>query len=357
MSIVIVTGSCGLIGSEAALFYGKSGYKVVGIDNDMRQYFFGKDASTRWNRERIVAALGDRYEDNSVDIRHPEAVNEIFARYTSDIALVIHTAAQPSHDWAAEEPFTDFTINANGTLVMLEATRRYCPEAVFVHFSTNKVYGDRPNALPLVELKKRWELNPDHPYFARGIPESMSIDESMHSLFGASKLAGDVLVQEYGRYFDIKSAVFRGGVLSGPQHSGAQLHGFPSYLMKCAMTGTPYTIFGYQGKQVRDVIHSNDVISAIHAFFQNPGKAQVYNLGGGRQSNVSMMEGIEMCQEITGKKMDYSYTDRHRQGDHIWYISDLTRLQSHYPEWKLSYPGVREIFQEIYAFNQKRWAA
>ena len=357
MSVVVVTGSGGLIGSEAALFYGKAGYKVVGIDNDMRQYFFGKEASTHWNRKRIAETLGDKYEDCSVDIRSPEGINEIFAKYGSDIVLVVHTAAQPSHDWAAKEPFTDFTINANGTLVLLEATRQYCPEAVFAHCSTNKVYGDRPNTLPLVELEKRWEVDESHPYFPGGIPETMSIDESMHSLFGASKLAGDILVQEYGRYFNIKSAIFRGGVLSGPQHSGAQLHGFPSYLMKCAMTGTHYTIFGYKGKQVRDVIHCNDVISAMNTFFQNPRIAEVYNLGGGRESNVSMQEGIEMCEEITGKKMDYSYSETNRMGDHIWYISDLSKFKSHYPGWKLSYPSVRDIFQEIYDFNttQKRW--
>lgn len=356
MSVVIVTGSGGLIGSEAALFYGKAGYKVVGIDNDMRQYFFGQDASTNWNRERVGKELGDKYEHYEADIRNTESINEIFSKYKSDIVTIVHTAAQPSHDWAAKEPFTDFTINANGTLVLLEATRQFCPEAVFAHCSTNKVYGDRPNTLPLVELETRWEINPNHAY-QNGIPEEMSIDQSMHSLFGASKAAGDLLVQEYGRYFNIKSAVFRGGVLSGPQHSGAQLHGFPSYLMRCAMTGTPYTVIGYKGKQVRDVIHCIDVIRAIDAFVQKPRIAEVYNLGGGRESNTSVLEGIHMCEEITGKKMETSYTETNRMGDHIWYISDLTKFKSHYPEWKLSYPSVRDIFQEIYDFNKTRWSA
>lgn len=354
MSVVIITGSGGLIGSEAALFYGKAGYQVVGIDNDMRQYFFGEQASTAWNQERVAQALGDHYRHYAADIRNAERINEIFATYGSEIGIIIHTAAQPSHDWAAQEPFTDFTINANGTLVLLEATRQFCPEAVFIHFSTNKVYGDRPNTLPLVEWETRWEIAPSHPY-QNGIPEQMSIDQSMHSLFGASKAAGDLLVQEYGRYFNLKSAIFRGGVLSGPQHSGAQLHGFPSYLMRCAMTNTPYTIIGYQGKQVRDIIHCSDVISAIDAFVQTPRVAEVYNLGGGRESNTSVIEGIQICEEITGQKMKVSYTDTHRLGDHIWYISDLSRFKSHYPHWQLSYGSVRDIFQEIYEFNKVRW--
>ena len=354
MSVVIVTGSGGLIGSEAALFYGKAGYKVLGIDNDMRQYFFGSGASTDWNRERIATTLADKYEHYNVDIRNAEDINEIFSKYASEIALIVHTAAQPSHDWAAKEPFTDFSINANGTLVLLEATRQYCPEAVFAHLSTNKVYGDRPNTLPLDELDRRWQIKKDHSYYGKGIPESMSIDESMHSLFGASKVAGDILVQEYGRYFNIKTAAFRGGVLTGPQHSGAELHGFTAYLMKCAITGTHYTIFGYKGKQVRDIIHCNDVIRALDAFFQQPRVAQTYNLGGGWDSNVSVLEAIALCEEITGNKMSYSYTDQNRMGDHIWYVSDLSKFKSHYPDWDLSYKNVREILQEIYDFNKNR---
>jgi CDP-paratose 2-epimerase len=249
----------------------------------------------------------------------------------------VHTAAQPSHDWAAREPFTDFTVNANGTLVMLEATRKHCPEAVFIFTSTNKVYGDTPNYLPLVELETRWEIDQDHPYFANGIDEKMSIDHSKHSIFGASKVAADVMVQEYGRYFGMKTAVFRGGCLTGPNHSGAQLHGFLAYLMKCAITGNHYTIFGYKGKQVRDNIHSWDLVNMFWHYYQKPRPGEVYNAGGGRFSNCSMQEGIKICEEITGNKMNFSYADDNRSGDHIWYISDLTKFKSHYPEWNWKY--------------------
>lgn len=356
MSVVLVTGASGLIGSEAALFYGQAGYKVVGVDNDMRRYFFGQEASTHWNRERLQSTLGDRYDHHDVDIRSIEGIEKIFSEYASDTVLVIHTAAQPSHDWAAREPLTDFTVNANGTLVLLEALRKHSPEAVFIFTSTNKVYGDLPNTLPLIEVETRWQVDPQHPYH-NGIPEEMSVDQNMHSLFGASKLAADVLVQEYGRYFGLKTVAFRGGVLTGPQHSGAQLHGFLSYLMKCCMTGIPYTIFGYKGKQVRDIIHSNDVVSAFDTFFKNPREGEVYNLGGGPESNISVLEAIDLAQEITGKKMSVEYSDKNRMGDHIWYVSDLTKLKAHYPGWDLSYGSVREIAKEIYEFNNTRWAA
>jgi CDP-paratose 2-epimerase len=356
VSVVVVTGACGLIGSEAALFYGRSGYRVVGIDNDMRQYFFGEAASTRWNQERLYSALGNEYEHHDVDVRSADGVSEVFSRYGEEIELVIHTAAQPSHDWAAREPLTDFTVNANGTLILLEAVRKHCPEAVFIFTSTNKVYGDLPNALPLVEKERRWEIDPGHAY-RDGIPETMSVDQSMHSLFGVSKLAADALVQEYGRYFGLKTTVFRGGVLTGPQHSGAQLHGFLSYLMRCCMTGTSYTIFGYKGKQVRDIIHSNDVVAAFDAFFQDPRAGEVYNLGGGCQSNVSVLEAVELAQEITGVEMSVGYTGDNRAGDHIWYVSDLTKFKAHYPGWSLSYSGVAEIAEEIYEFNRSRWGA
>lgn len=355
MSVIIVTGASGLIGSESALYYGQAGYKVVGVDNDMRRYFFGREASTLWNRKRLQATLGDRYDHHDVDIRSTEAVEDIFSRYGSDVALVIHAAAQPSHDWAVREPLTDFTVNANGTLILLEAVRKHSPEAVFIFTSTNKVYGDRPNTLPLIETETRWKVDPQHPYHD-GIPEEMSVDQSMHSLFGASKLAADVLVQEYGRYFGLKTAAFRGGVLTGPQHSGAQLHGFLSYLMKCCMTGTPYTIFGYKGKQVRDIIHSSDVVSAFDAFFRDPRVGEVYNLGGGPESNVSVLEAVELAQEITGKKMSVEHTGKNRMGDHIWYVSALTKLKAHYPDWRLSYGSVEEIAEEIYEFNKTRWA-
>jgi CDP-paratose 2-epimerase len=351
MSVVIVTGSAGLIGSEAALFYGRAGYHVAGIDNDMRRYFFGQEASTLWNRERVQKTLGVNYKHFDLDIRDINAINKVFAKYGSDIVLIIHTAAQPSHDWAARESLTDFTINGNGTLILLEAMRKYCPDAVFIFTSTNKVYGDRPNTLPLIELETRWEVDPLHPYH-KGIPEGIGVDQSMHSPFGASKLAADVLVQEYGRYFGFKTACFRGGVLSGAQHTGVSLHGFLSYLIRCAIMEIPYTIIGYKGKQVRDVIHSSDVISAADEFFHNPRVGEVYNIGGGRESNVSVLEAIEMVQEIGGKKMKISYSSQSRLGDHVWYVSDLTKLKTHYPGWKLQYNSVRMIAEEIY--NHKK---
>jgi CDP-paratose 2-epimerase len=336
MNIALVTGSAGLIGSESVAFLSEKFDKVIGIDNDLRQYFFGKEASTDWNRTRISEAYPN-YVHYNADIRSEEAIGKIFAEYGTDIKIVVHTAAQPSHDWAAKEPYTDFTVNANGTLVMLESTRKYCPEAVFIFTSTNKVYGDNPNFLPLIEQETRWEIDENHVYFKNGIDEDMSIDHTKHSLFGASKVAADVLVQEYGRYFGMKTGVFRGGCLTGPNHSGAQLHGFLAYLMKCAITGNPYTIFGYKGKQVRDNIHSWDLVNMFWHFYQNPKPGEVYNAGGGRFSNVSMIEGIHLCEEITGNKMNYSYADDNRIGDHIWYISDLTKFKEHYPSWDWKY--------------------
>lgn len=352
MSVAIITGSAGLIGSEAVKFFDQLGMKVVGIDNDMRKFFFGEEASTKWNRERLEKEVNN-YQHYDVDIRDYSKIEEIFQLFGQNITLIIHTAAQPSHDWAASDPFSDFSVNANGTLNLLEATRQHCPEAVFIFTSTNKVYGDLPNSLPLIELDKRWEIDENHPY-APGIPETMSIDQSKHSLFGASKVAADVLVQEYGRYFDIKTGSFRGGCLTGPNHSGTQLHGFLAYLMKCAVTGKPYTIFGYKGKQVRDNIHSSDLIAAFHQFYQNPGIAEVYNIGGGRESNCSMLEAIEMCQKITQREFNYSLSEQNRSGDHIWYISDLAKFKDKYPNWSLKY-NVRQILQEIYDYNVEKW--
>jgi CDP-paratose 2-epimerase len=346
MSVVLITGSSGLIGSEAARFFACLGHRVVGIDNDLRRYFFGAEASTLRNRDELLERL-DNYEHRNVDIRDGEAVAGIFRDYGTDISLIIHAAAQPSHDWAAGEPFTDFTVNANGTLVLLECARRFCPEAVFVFLSTNKVYGDTPNRLPLVERETRWEVPPDHPYHG-GVDETMSIDRSTHSLFGASKVAADVLVQEYGRYFGMKTACIRGGCLTGPNHSGAKLHGFLSYLMKCAVTGELYTVLGYKGKQVRDNIHSYDLVNAIYHFYQDPRIGEVYNIGGGRFSNCSMLEAIALCEEISGKRLNWTYSESSRSGDHIWWISDVGRFRSHYPEWDLEY-GVREILEQIHA--------
>ncbi len=352
MNIAVITGSAGLIGSEAVAFFSDKFDLIVGVDNDMRQYFFGENASTNWNRQRLESTYKN-YTHRSLDIRNQEGLDELFNQYGKDIKLVLHTAAQPSHDWAAKEPFTDFTVNANGTLNMLEMTRKYCAEAVFVFTSTNKVYGDTPNFLPLVELENRWEINESHPYFKNGIDEYMSIDQSTHSVFGASKVAADVLVQEYGKYFGMKTGVFRGGCLTGPNHSGTQLHGFLSYLMKCAITGDHYTIFGYKGKQVRDNIHSFDLINMFWHFYQNPRQGEVYNAGGGRFANCSMKEAIVVCEEITGKKMNYSYSETSRIGDHIWYISDLSKFKSHYPDWNYKY-DLKNTLVEIFAGLKSR---
>ena len=353
MSVAIITGSAGLVGSEAVAHFASLGMDVVGIDNGMRARFFGENASTRWVRDRLCAEI-PRYTHYDLDIRNSEGVSGIFARYGGDVRLVIHTAAQPSHDWAASDPATDFTVNANGTSVMLEATRMFAKDAAFIFTSTNKVYGDRPNYLPLIEQSTRWEVDPTHEYAANGIPETMSIDGTMHSLFGVSKVAADVLVQEYGRYFGMKTVCFRGGCLTGPNHSGTQLHGFLAYLMKCAVTGNRYTIFGYKRKQVRDNIHSADLIRAFHEFFKKPGSGEVYNLGGGRYSNCSMMEAISLSEEITGRPFHCEYVEENRRGDHIWWISDLSHFQDHYPAWKPQY-DVQGILQEIFELNVERW--
>jgi CDP-paratose 2-epimerase len=355
MSTVLVTGSAGLIGSESVRFFAHLGFNVIGIDNDMRAYFFGESASTTWNRNALKDAFGDRYTHYDIDIRDREAVEALFQDYRSDLDLIIHTAAQPSHDWAANDPHVDFTVNANGTLVLLEATRQYCPQAVFIFTSTNKVYGDTPNFLPLEEQETRWEIAADHPYYI-GIDESMSIDNSKHSLFGASKVAADVLVQEYGRYFDMKTASFRGGCLTGPAHSGAKLHGFLAYLMRCTITGEEYTIFGYKGKQVRDNIHSYDLVNAFYHFYQNPRSGEVYNIGGSRHSNCSMLEAIQICEELSGKKLNYTYAEDNRIGDHIWYISDVRKFQAHYPNWQYKY-NLRNILEEIYMAQVERLEA
>jgi len=346
MAVAVITGSAGLIGAEAARFFADKGLDIVGIDNDMRREFFGEEASTAWNRQRLEAELKG-YKHYDVDIRDQSAVAGLFRRYNADISVVIHTAAQPSHDWAAKAPFVDFSVNAGGTLNLLEATRQYCPEACFIFTSTNKVYGDTPNRLPLVEQPTRWELLDDHPYGRHGIDESMSIDQTMHSLFGASKVAADVLVQEYGRYFDMKTACFRGGCLTGPDHSGTQLHGFLAYLVKCTVTGTPYVVFGYGGKQVRDNIHSFDLVNAFWHFFKTPRSGEVYNIGGGRYCNCSMLEAIEKCQNLTGRELQWSYSETNRAGDHIWWISDIRRFQAHYPGWSMRY-DIDGILHEIF---------
>jgi len=345
--ICIITGSSGLIGSESVEFFSGKFDKIIGIDNNMREYFFGEDASTDWNTKRLIGAINN-FEHYAIDIRNNVDLEKIFRSYGTDVKLIIHTAAQPSHDWAVREPVTDFTVNANGTLNMLEMTRKFCPQATFIFTSTNKVYGDTPNSLPLLELESRWEIDESHPYFKEGIDENMSIDQTKHSLFGASKVAADILVQEYGKYFGMNTGVFRGGCLTGPKHSGTQLHGFLSYLMKCAITSEKYTVFGYSGKQVRDNIHSWDLVNMFWHFYQNPKQGEVYNAGGGRHSNCSMKEAINMCEIITGKKMNYEYSETNRIGDHIWWISDTQKFKNHYPDWHLKY-NINDILNQIYS--------
>ena len=353
MSLVVITGSAGLVGSEAARHFGELGLDVVGIDNDMRRVFFGEAASTAWNVGRLRDSLGKGYRHYDVDVRDREALVRIFGRYGRAIRCVIHTAAQPSHDWAALQPVTDFDINAVGTLNLLEATRLYAPDAVFIFTSTNKVYGDAPNRLPFVEQATRFEIADYHQY-VNGIPEEMSIDESLHSLFGASKVAADILVQEYGRYFGLHTACFRCGTLTGPQHSAAELHGFLAYVMQCTLSDTPYTVHGYLGKQVRDVIHSKDLVRAFHAFFDKPRAAEVYIMGGGRESNCSVLEAIELSQRIAGKVLRWTYAERNRRGDHIWWIGDLSKFRAHYPRWQLEY-DVPRILTEMVEANRDRW--
>jgi len=339
---VLITGSGGLIGSESVRFFAEKGFLVVGIDNDMRAYFFGEEASTKWNN-KLLQEKYSNFIPIDLDIRNEKTIDRIFEEIKFD--LIIHTAAQPSHDWAAKEPLTDFTVNANGTLNLLEAFRKHCPEAVFIFTSTNKVYGDKPNELPLVELEKRWEIEKGHPYW-NGIDEFMSIDQSKHSVFGASKVAADIMVQEYGRYFGLKTGTFRGGCLTGPRHSGAQLHGFLAYLAKCVATGQKYTIFGYKGKQVRDNIHSFDLVNMFWHFYQNPRQGEVYNAGGARHSNISMLEAIEKLENILGKKAVYEYNETNRIGDHIWYISDVSKFKKHYPDWDFKY-GIDDTLKQI----------
>lgn len=353
MSVAVITGSAGLIGSEASNFFAGLGFDIVGIENDMRSQFFGPEASTSWNQERLMNDLGGKYRHANFDIREQDKVENLFRELGTNIELVIHTAAQPSHDWAARDPHADFSVNATGTLNLLEAARKFCPDASFIFTSTNKVYGDTPNRLPLVELETRWEIDPSHPYTI-GIDEGMSIDQTLHSLFGASKVAADVLVQEYGRYFGMKTVCFRGGCLTGPNHSGTALHGFLAYLMRCTATGRPYSVFGYQGKQVRDNIHSADLISCFSHFHQNPRSGEVYNIGGGRFSNASMLEAILLCEEVAGRKLNSTYKEANRVGDHIWWISDTSKFSRHYPEWKQLF-NVRDILQQIFERNIDRW--
>jgi CDP-paratose 2-epimerase len=355
MPTVIVTGSGGLIGSESVEHFVRAGFDVIGLENDMRAQFFGPSASTAHSTERLLRSFGDSFRSLELDIRDVDGVMRVFAEHSSTLELVIHTAAQPSHDWAASDPQTDFGVNANGTLNLLEATRRHAPTASFVFCSTNKVYGDLPNRLPLIDTGDRLELPQDHRYFD-GIDTSMSIDASTHSLFGVSKAAADLLVQEYGRYFGLPTVCFRCGCLTGPNHAGTRLHGFLSYLMRCTMTGEPYTIYGYGGKQVRDNIHSADLVAAFDAFHRAPRRAAVYNIGGGRQSNCSMLEAIALCQTIAERELDWQLSDENRIGDHRWWISDLEAFRNDYPGWAITY-DVEAVLREIHDQNAEVWLA
>jgi CDP-paratose 2-epimerase len=352
MRVAIVTGSGGLVGSQTVQHFVRTGHRVIGLENDMRSAFFGSDASTRPVTERLLERFPE-FTSLALDIRDREGVDRVFREHGSGIEVVVHAAAQPSHDWAASDPETDFTVNAGGTLNLLQAARNHAPDAPFIFLSTNKVYGDRPNQLPLEERETRLELPEDHRY-SKGIDTSMSIDECLHSLFGVSKAAADLMVQEYGRYFGMPTVCFRGGCLTGPNHAGAMLHGFLSYLMRCTITGEPYAVFGYGGKQVRDNIHSADLVAAFEEFKRAPRSAAVYNIGGGRRSNCSMLEAIDMCERIAGKELRWELKAAARKGDHRWWISDLEPFEADYPGWTMRH-DVESILREIHDQNVERW--
>lgn len=345
---VVITGSSGLIGSEAVSFYAEEGWDVIGIDNNMREEFFGPSGSTLWNKDRLLKKYSN-FSSHDVDIRNESRILQIFNDIKPD--LIIHCAAQPSHDWAVKDPIKDFTVNANGTLALLEAFRVHCPESVFIYMSTNKVYGDNPNFINLKEMHFRYDYADKK--FERGIPETFSIDNCKHSLFGVSKTAGDLLAQEYGRYFDLNVGIFRGGCLTGPRHSAVELHGFLSYLVKCVVHNKPYTIFGYKGKQVRDQIHSMDVILSFEAFRKNPRHGEVYNLGGGKANSASILECIYKICKLTGKEFYPKYSEVNRIGDHICYYSDLSKLKSHFPEWDITIP-LDQIIRQIVDFETSK---
>lgn len=345
MAVAVITGSAGLIGAEASRLCASRGLDVVGIDNDMRSRFFGPDASTLGHRASLEREVRG-YHHVDADIRDGAAMRSVFDRYGRAIRLVIHAAAQPSHDWSAREPVIDFSINADATLALLDLTRRQAPDAVFVFTSTNKVYGDAANRLPFVEHATRWEVEPGHPYAEHGIDESMSVDGTCHSPFGVSKLAADMLVQEYGHYFGMRTGCFRGGCLTGSGHAATQLHGFLAYVVRCALTGTPYTVIGYKGKQVRDILHARDLVAALWAFFEAPRVGAVYNLGGGRFANCSVLEALAVCERVTGRAIVRSYEERPRVGDHMWWISDTRKFRADYPSWRPRY-DVAEVVAEI----------
>jgi CDP-paratose 2-epimerase len=349
MKKLLVTGSSGLIGSEVCIHFAAAGWEIHGLDNNQRAVFFGPQGDTRWNQKRLANELGKQFVHHELDLRDRQGILALLKELKPD--AIVHTAAQPSHDRAAAIPFDDFDTNAIGTLNLLEAVRQACPESPFAHMSTNKVYGDRPNTIALVELETRWDYA--DPTYINGIAEDFSIDQSKHSLFGASKVAADIMVQEYGRYFGISTCCLRGGCLTGPNHSGVELHGFLSYLVKCNLEGREYKVFGYKGKQVRDNIHSHDVASFIEAFIQAPRIAEVYNIGGGRDNSCSIWEAFKITEQFTGKKQVYQYVDENRIGDHICYISDLSKMKEHYPNWDITISLEETIRQIVEATKQR----
>ncbi len=341
MKIALITGSCGLVGSESSIFFSKKNFKIIGIDNNARKFFFGKDGDITWVRNKLKSNLKN-YSHFNTDIRNFKSLKKIFKKYKKNIKLIIHAAAQPSHDWAKNKPFIDFGINAKGTLNMLELTKKYCPKVPFIFMSTNKVYGDNPNFLPLVEKKTRWEIKRNHKYYS-GIDESMSIDNCTHSFFGASKSYADLIVQEYGKNSGLNTVCFRAGCITGPNHSGAKLHGFLSYLVKASLKNKSYTLIGYKGKQVRDNIHSHDLVSCFWEFYKKPGKGEVYNVGGGRYSNCSVIEALNLVEKYSKIKIKKKIIKNNRIGDHIWYISDMKRFKKKYPKWKQKFSTTKII--------------
>ena len=344
MSIALITGSCGLVGSESVEFFAKKGFDVVGIDNNLRELFFGKDGSTIWQRNKLKKS-NKKYTHFNSDIRNSNNLEKIFKKYKKNIKVIIHSAAQPSHDYAKKFPVLDFNVNATGTINMLELTKIYCSDAVFINMSTNKVYGDNPNRLNIIEKSKRWELKNNDKNF-RGISESFSLDNCTHSFFGVSKVYSDLIAQEYGKNAGLKTVSFRGGCITGPNHSGAKLHGFLSYLVKASLKNKKYSMIGYKGKQVRDNIHSSDLVNCFWEVFKKPKRGEVYNMGGGRKSNCSVIEALEMVEDITGIQIKKEYVKKNRVGDHIWYISDLTKFKKDYPNWKKKY-DTKNILQEL----------
>ncbi len=344
MSIALITGSCGLVGSQSSIFFSRKGFNIIGIDNNSRKLFFGKDGDISWLRKKLKKNLKN-YQHFNYDIRNYHSLEKIFKRYKKEINVIIHSAAQPSHDWAKSKPYVDFDINAKGTLNLLELTRLYCPHAPFIFMSTNKVYGDNPNSLPLIEKKTRWEIKRSHKFYS-GIDETMSIDNCTHSFFGTSKSYADLVVQEYGRNIGLKTACFRAGCITGPNHSGAKLHGFLSYLVKASLKQKEYTLIGYKGKQVRDNIHSQDLVECFWQFFKNPGFGEVYNTGGGRYSNCSVIEALDLIEKISGFKIKRKILKQNRVGDHIWYISNMKKFKKNYPQWKQKYT-TKKIIEEL----------